>query len=432
MPMSNPGCFGDGSVFQAMIRPSPALHGFMPDNAYGALQAGSNKPMYGNIGIQPPFQCAADSYGMPGANMQMAGFFTVICTKSEFDRQFSSPSFSGQRQGMKRHFPGKTIDERKALRDAKNSLFVKEDILQTNAHKGMVVTGSGIDTLHEGDESGTEEEVPSQSGARANFITPKPAEKMEIKTDPCIDYRALNKKNKFPIPRIDDVLDRLQGASFFSRTDLKSGYHQIRVNLADVPKTAFKTTFRLYEFLGLFDDMIVFLKSEVEHMKHLRAIFEMLRKERLVVNRKKSEFFIGHIVSKGGVRMDPAKIKAIQDWPEPVNLHEIRSFLGLCSYYRRFIRFFAKIATPLHDLTRKVQCHACGSSIGAVLMQDGHVIAYESRVLRGLDKHMQIYEEELLAVIHALKSWKHYLLGADFTVQTDYQSLRYFHSGQAF
>ncbi|MCO5594839.1 hypothetical protein L7F22_048873 [Adiantum nelumboides] len=143
----------------------------------------------------------------------------------------------------------------------------------------------------------------------------------------CIDYRAFNKiivKNKFPISRIDDVLDRLQGASFFSRLDLKSGYHQIQVNPADVPKTAFRTTFGLYEFLvmpfGLtnapatfnrmmdiifqplrhcvgtfFDDMIVFSKSEAEHMEHLRSVFEMLRKERLVVNGKKSEFFMEEI-----------------------------------------------------------------------------------------------------------------------------------------
>ncbi|MCO5579772.1 hypothetical protein L7F22_033634 [Adiantum nelumboides] len=171
-----------------------------------------------------------------------------------------------------------------------------------------------------------------------------------------IDYRALNKitvKNKFPVPHINDVLDRLQGASVFCKIDLKSGYHQIRVNPVDVPKTAFKITFGRYEFpimpLGLtnapvtfnrmmdrtfrplrhcvgtfFDDMIVLSKSEAEHMEHLRAIFEMLRKERLV-NGKKSEFFmeeihfLGHIVSKDGVRMDPAKIKAIQDWPEPIN-----------------------------------------------------------------------------------------------------------------
>ncbi|MCO5574459.1 hypothetical protein L7F22_028244 [Adiantum nelumboides] len=177
----------------------------------------------------------------------------------------------------------------------------------------------------------------------------------------CIDYRLLNKisvKNKFPIPRIDDVLDRLQRASSFSKIDLKSGYHQIRVNPADVPKTAFRTTFGLYEFLvmpfgltnapatfnrmmdrifrplrhcvgAFFDGMIVFSKAEAEHIEHLRAVFEMLRKERLVVNVKNSEFFmeeihfLGHIVLKDGVRMDLAKIKAIQDWPEQVNLHEI-------------------------------------------------------------------------------------------------------------
>ncbi|MCO5575503.1 hypothetical protein L7F22_029304 [Adiantum nelumboides] len=167
----------------------------------------------------------------------------------------------------------------------------------------------------------------------------------------CIDYKALNKitvKNKFPIPRIDDVLDRLQGASFFSKIDLKSSYHQIRVNPTDVPKTAFRTTFGLYEFLVMpfsltnalvtfnrmmdrifrplrhcvgtfFDDMIIFSKLEAEHMEHLRAIFEMLREERLVFNGKKSEFFmeeihfLGHIVLKDGVRMNLANIKAIQD-----------------------------------------------------------------------------------------------------------------------
>ncbi|MCO5611046.1 hypothetical protein L7F22_065296 [Adiantum nelumboides] len=190
-------------------------------------------------------------------------------------------------------------------------------------------------------------------------------------------------------------------------------------------------------------------------MEHLRVIFEMLQKERLLSMGRREFFmeeihFLGHIVLKDGVRMDLAKIKAIQDWPEQVNLTEIRSFLGLCSYYRRFTRFLAEIAHPLRDLTRKdvvswfgerqqqafkllkeklttervrvlpdlkksfqLRCDACGSNIGAMLMQDGHVIAYESRVLRGPEQHMQIYEEELLAVIHALESWKHYLLVTD-------------------
>ncbi|MCO5584086.1 hypothetical protein L7F22_038009 [Adiantum nelumboides] len=184
--------------------------------------------------------------------------------------------------------------------------------------------------------------------------------------------------------------------------------------------------------------MIVFSQSEVEHMEHLRAVFEMLRKERLVVNGKKSEFFmeeiqfLGNIVSKDGVRMDPAKIKAIQDRPEPVNLHEDVVFRFGERQQQAFKLLKEKLITepvlilPILRKPYQVQCDACGSSIGAVLMPDGHVIAYESRLLRGPEKHMQIYEKKLLAIIHALNSWKHYLLGADFTVQTDHQSLRCF------
>ncbi|MCO5576631.1 hypothetical protein L7F22_030446 [Adiantum nelumboides] len=172
--------------------------------------------------------------------------------------------------------------------------------------------------------------------------------------------------------------------------------------------------------------------------------------------------FLGHIVSTAGVQKDPAKIDTIRDWPDWKNVHEVESFLGLCSYYRRYVRKFVEIASPLHMLTQKevpfswgatevtsfqtlkdnmttgpisilpdlqksfeVYCDACGRSLGAVLMQDGRVIAYESRLFSKPEMTAQIYEKELLAVIQALTQWQHYLLGADFTVFTDHQSLYY-------
>ena len=189
----------------------------------------------------------------------------------------------------------------------------------------------------------------------------------------CIDYCALNKntiKNKFPAPRIEDIFDRLQGSSYYSRIDLKSGYHHIRIVPEDIHKTAFRTQFGLYEYVvmpfGLtnapatfnrlmeiifqkhraytgvfFNDIIIHSQTLQEHKEHLRAVFHELRANKLFVNEKKSEFFmkeikyLGHIISKEGICMNPEKLRVINEWPIPRNLHELRSFIGMCSYYRR-------------------------------------------------------------------------------------------------
>ena len=268
--------------------------------------------------------------------------------------------------------------------------------------------------------------------------------------------------------------------------------------LEDIHKTAFRTQFGLYEYLvmpfGLtnapatfnrlmdrifckhrsytgvfFDDIIVHSKTLEEHKEHLAQVFKELQKHKLFVNSKKSEFFLkeicylGHIISKDGIKMDPDKLKIIQDWPQPLNLHELRSFIGMCSYYRRFIEKFSIIARPLHDLTKKrvkfqwtakeneafnelkkrlmtgpllilpdlkktfeVHCDASGDSLGAVLSQEGNPIAYESRRLQPQERSLGIYEKELLAMIHALDSWKHYLLGTPFIIRTYHQSIKYF------
>ncbi|KAF5802176.1 putative nucleotidyltransferase, Ribonuclease H [Helianthus annuus] len=208
----------------------------------------------------------------------------------------------------------------------------------------------------------------------------------------CIDYRELNKvtiKNRYPLPRIDDLFDQLQGASYFSKIDLRSGYHQLKVKDEDVHKTAFRTRYGHYEFLvmpfGLtnapaafmdlmnrvckpyldkfvivfIDDILIYSKNQADHEKHLRCILKLLHQEKLYAKFSKCEFwlrevqFLGHVVSERGIQVDPAKVEAVMNWQEPKTPTEICSFLGLAGYYRRFIENFSRIAAPLTLLTRR-------------------------------------------------------------------------------
>nr|GEZ18582.1 retrotransposon protein, putative, Ty3-gypsy subclass [Tanacetum cinerariifolium] len=175
----------------------------------------------------------------------------------------------------------------------------------------------------------------------------------------CIDYQELNKltvKNCYPLPRIDDLFDQLQGSSVYSKIDLRSGYHQLRVREEDIPKTAFKTRYGHYEFqvmpFGLTND-------RKEHKEHLKAILELLKKEELYAKFSKCEFwipkvqFLGHVIDSQGIHVDPAKIKSVKDWASPKSPTEIRQFLSLAGYYRRFIDGFSKIAKPMTKLTQK-------------------------------------------------------------------------------
>ncbi|GJU37301.1 putative reverse transcriptase domain-containing protein [Tanacetum coccineum] len=251
----------------------------------------------------------------------------------------------------------------------------------------------------------------------------------------CIDYRELNKltvKNRYPLPRIDDLFDQLQGSSVYSKIDLRSGYHQLRVRDEDIPKTAFRTRYGHYEFqvmpFGLtnapavfmdlmnrvckpyldkfvivfIDDILIYSRNEEEHANHLRIILELLKKEKLYANQ--------------GLHVDPAKIEAVKNWASPTTPTEVRLFLGLAGYYRRFSKDFSKIAKSLTELTQKnrkyiwgedqesdfqllkqnlceapilalpegnddfvVYCDASHQGLGAVLMQREKVIAYASR-----------------------------------------------------
>lgn len=212
----------------------------------------------------------------------------------------------------------------------------------------------------------------------------------------CVDYRALNGvtvKDKFPIPIVEELLDELNGAKFFTKLDLKSGYHQVRMHHADVEKTAFRTHQGHFEFLvmpfGLsnapstfqalmnlvlqrflrksvlvfFDDILVYSNSFTEHMQHLRSVLTVLRDHDLHVKRSKCSFattsvnYLGHVISAEGVSMDSAKVQAVASWPRPCSVRGLRGFLGLAGYYRRFINNFGTIAFPLTQLLKKEAFH---------------------------------------------------------------------------
>lgn len=326
----------------------------------------------------------------------------------------------------------------------------------------------------------------------------------------CIDYRGLNNvtvPNRYPLPRVDDLLDKLQGATVFSSLDLLSGYHQIRLLDSDVPKTAFRTPFGLYEFrvmpFGLtnapavfmahmndilhhlpfcvvyLDDILIFSKTPEEHVSHVKQVLEVLTQHQYLLKLKKCDFFkkevlyLGHVISADGIKPDPKKVEAIINYPVPTTVHSLRSFMGLVNWFHRSLQDLAKLAGPLTDLLagpnvsrRKSAAtdithrwtpacttafeaikHALATAavlklpdlnqpfqlitdasdyaLGAILLQDGRPVAFESRKMTPAQRNYHTTDKELLAVVHALKLWRCYLSGAKFEILTDHKPLTY-------
>jgi hypothetical protein len=296
----------------------------------------------------------------------------------------------------------------------------------------------------------------------------------------CVDYRALNAitiKDRFPIPTIDELLDELYGTCWFSKLDLRSGYHQIRMHHDDTHKTAFRTHLGHYEFLvmpfGLcnapstfqntmnelfqehlrrfvivfFDDILVYSKTLEDHLVHLDIVFTCLVQNQFFLKQSKcilgqnSISYLGHIVSPEGVGPDPEKIKAMLHWPVPKTVKQLRGFLGLTGFYRKFVANYARIASPLTDLLKHdafvwtptsqaafdalkqamtqapvlalpnfdedfiIEIDASGTGMGAVLCQKGHPICFYSRKFCPKMLSSSTYVRELCAITSAGKKW---------------------------
>lgn len=323
----------------------------------------------------------------------------------------------------------------------------------------------------------------------------------------CVDYRVLNNstlKNRYALPLADDCFDRARGARIFSKLDLHSGFWQIPLDPASAAMTAFRTRFGHYEYtvlpMGLcnapgtfmhvmnsvfrkqldrfllvfLDDIFIYSANEAEHLVHLREALEVLRANRLFLKPSKCEWmkteveFLGHRIGREGLSVDPHKIDAVRDWPVPGDVSQVRSFLGLAGYYRRFLANYSKVALALTELTKDdvpwrwgdpeqaafqqlkdmlsgapvlklpdpslpyvIHCDASGFAVGACLMQDHgeglQPVSYISMKMNGPETRYAPHEQELLALVYACKSWRHYLhSGKPFTVLSDHQSLRFF------
>jgi hypothetical protein len=353
--------------------------------------------------------------------------------------------------------------------------------------------------------------IPSKSPQTAPFFF---VDKKDGKLRPTQDYRYLNSwtiRNNYPLPLIPELIDKLRGATVFTKMDLRWGFNNVRIKEGDQWKAAFKTNRGSFEpkvmFFGLvnspatfqtmmnailkdfidagvcevyMDDILIFTKTMKGHREIVKQILQRLRENDLYLKPQKCFFekkeveYLGVIVSAEGVRMDPKKVKGVQDWPKPTTVKQLQSFLGFANFYRRFINGFSGIAGPLHKLLRKekkwswdeehekafqklktafvtepiltypdpkrplrIEVDASGYATGGVLSMlcdDGkwHPCAYISKSLNDVERNYDVHDREMLAIMRALSDWRHYLEGAAEKIEilTDHENLKYFMTQQ--
>jgi Reverse transcriptase (RNA-dependent DNA polymerase)/RNase H-like domain found in reverse transcriptase len=287
----------------------------------------------------------------------------------------------------------------------------------------------------------------------------------------CVDNRAVNKitiKYHFSIPRLDDMLDQLHGTSVFSKIDIRSGYHQIRMRPGDEWKTMFKTRDGLFEWLVIpfrlsnalstfmrlmnlvfksfigrfmvvyFDDTLVYNTGAAEHLEHFCQVFEVLAEQKLYINLKKCEFltsglvFLGYVVSAEKFHVEPSKIDMILSWPTPANIHDIRSFHGLASFYRRFIRDFSTLISPITECLKSGVFKWTKETQTSFQLIKEKMVATPVLSLPNFEKICELECDtsgvgikEFYAIVQALGHWRHYLIFKEFILYSDHEALKF-------
>ena len=471
----------------------PSVHAYL---AWVKRQVGTSGQASGASGTvrhmhlhgAPPAQAGTEERPPPKPNIPASGIPQVDALLREYSDVFQLPAGMPPFRGEEGHriniVPGSAPPFRPGFRMNATELAELNGQLQELLEKGWIRPSS------------------SMYGAPVLFVR-KPDGSLRM----CIDYRALNQqtvRDRYPLPRIDELLDQLGGAAIYSRLDLASGYYQMRMHPEDIHKTAFTCRYGLFEWtvmpMGLtnapsafmrhmhrvfgrcldrflvvyLDDLLLFSRSVEEHVTHLREVLSRLREHSLYAKPSKCEFgkseiaFLGHRVSQAGISMDPTKVQAVVDWPQPQDVSQLRSFMGLANYFRRFVDGFAQVAAPLTDLLNTkslgehwgeaqdgafarlkqalvsapvlrvadpnrpfvLQTDASDFAVGGVLLQEFsgqlHPIAFHSRKLTSAERNYTVSEREMLGVVECVKSWSHYVGGSGATVHTDHKSLEYF------